>query len=153
MASRQQENREVGFRNYMAKHFPEVDIFDVNLPLDEERRRYDGILEKFFTTHPEVHHCITFNSKAHIVGEFLLKTKRHDIQIMGYDIVHKNADCLRAGSISFLIAQHAYQQGFFSIDTLFRAIVLKKKVEQTNYMPIDLLTKENIDFYLRSWDL
>ena len=93
------------------------------------------------------------NSKAHIVGEFLLKTKRHDVQIMGYDIVHKNAECLRAGSISFLIAQHAYQQGFFSIDTLFRAIVLKKKVEQTNYMPIDLLTKENIDFYLRSWDL
>lgn len=153
MASRQQENREVGFRNYMAKHFPEVDILDVNLPLDEERKRYDGILEKYFTAHPEVHHCLAVNSKAHIVGEFLLKTKRHDVQIMGYDIVHKNAECLRAGSISFLIAQHAYQQGFFSIDTLFRAIVLKKKVEQTNYMPIDLLTKENIDFYLRSWDL
>ena len=151
MASRQQENREVGFRQYMDENFPNIKILEVNLPLDEERKRYDHILEKFFSEHPEVHHCVTFNSKAHIVGKFLLKTHRHNVQIMGYDVVHKNADCLREGSISFLIAQHAYQQGYFSIDSLFRAIVLKKKVEPVNYMPIDLLTKENIDFYHRAW--
>ena len=152
MASRQQENREVGFRHYMEENFPNVEIIEVNLPLDEERKRYDHILEKFFSEHPEIHHCITFNSKAHIVGKFLLKTHRKNVQIMGYDVVHKNAACLRAGSISSLIAQHAYQQGYFSVDSLFRAIVLKKKVEPVNYMPIDLLTKENIDFYHREWD-
>lgn len=151
VASRQQENREVGFRYYMEEHFPEVKILEVNLPLDEERKRYDGILDQFFNAHPEVHHCIALNSKAHIVGEFLLKTKRKGVKIMGYDMVHKNADCLRSGSISFLITQHAYQQGFFSVDSLFRAIVLKKKVEPINYMPIDLITEENIDFYHRSW--
>ena len=151
MASRQQENREVGFRHYMEENFPNIKILEVNLPLDEERKRYDHILEKFFSEHPEVHHCITFNSKAHIVGTFLLKTHRHNVQIMGYDVVHKNADCLREGSISFLIAQHAYQQGYFSVDSLFRAIVLKKKVEPVNYMPIDLLMRENIDFYHRAW--
>jgi sugar-binding transcriptional regulator, lacI family len=149
MASRQQANREVGFRNYMQENYPDIKILEVNLPLDEERKRYDHILEKFFSEHPEVHHCITFNSKAHIVGKFLLKTRRKNVQIMGYDVVHKNADCLRDGSISFLIAQHAYQQGYFSVDSLFRALVLKKKVEPVNYMPIDLLTRENIDFYHR----
>ena len=68
MASRQQANREVGFRNYMQENYPDIKILEVNLPLDEERKRYDHILEKFFSEHPEVHHCITFNSKAHIVG-------------------------------------------------------------------------------------
>ena len=72
-------------------------------------------------------------------------------RIKGDAMVHKNADCLRDGSISFLIAQHAYQQGYFSVDSLFRALVLKKKVEPVNYMPIDLLTRENIDFYHREW--
>ena len=81
-------------------------------------------------------------SKAHIVGDFLLKTNRRDVQIMGYDMVEKNARCLREGSISFLIAQHAY--------TLFQAIVLKKKVTPVNYMPIELLMKENVDFYRRT---
>jgi LacI family transcriptional regulator len=149
VASKQQENRETGFRHYMHDHFPEVTISEVNLSLDDKREQYDPILEEFFKEHPHVHHCITFNSKAHLVGDFLLRSNRRNIQIMGYDMVPKNAECVRQGSISFLIAQHAYMQGYACIETLFDAIVLKKVVEPVNYMPIELLTKENIDFYRR----
>ena len=69
---------------------------------------------------------------------------------MGYDMVAKNAECIKKGSISFLIAQHAYQQGYSCVDALFRTIVLKKKVQPVNYMPIELIMKENIDFYRRT---
>lgn len=150
VASKQQENRETGFRHYMHDHFPDVTITEVNLSLDTEREQYDDILEEFFTSHPLIHHCITFNSKAHLVGEFLLRSNRRNVQIMGYDMVPKNAECVRQGSISFLIAQHGFMQGYTCVDALFRAIVLKKKVEPINYMPIELLTKENIDFYRRN---
>lgn len=149
VASKQQENRETGFRHYMRDHFPEVKITEVNLPLNEEREQYDDILDTFFKEHPHVHHCITFNSKAHLVGEFLQKSNRRNVQIMGYDMVNKNAECVKQGSISFLIAQHAYMQGFSCIETLFEAIVLKKEVTPINYMPIEILTKENVDFYRR----
>lgn len=149
VASKQQENRETGFRHYMRDHFPHVKIEEVNLPLDETRNQYTHILENFFKAHPNIHHCITFNSKAHIVGEFLLRSNRRNVQIMGYDMVNKNAECVRQGSISFLIAQHAYMQGFLCIESLFEAIVLKKKVSPINYMPIEILTKENLDFYRR----
>ena len=150
VASKQQENRETGFRHYMHDHFPQVTIHEVNLSLDEKREKYEDILEQFFKAHPQVHHCITFNSKAHLVGEYLLRSNRRNIQIMGYDMVPKNAECVRQGSISFLIAQHAYMQGYACIETLFRAIVLKKEVDPVNYMPIELLTKENIDYYRRN---
>jgi LacI family transcriptional regulator len=150
VGSKQQANRETGFRHYMVDHFPDVKITEVDLPLDEERKEYDTILEKFFKDHPNVHHCITFNSKAHLVGEFLQRTNRRGIQIMGYDMVHKNEECIRQGSISFLIAQHAYQQGYASVDALFNAVVLKRAVNPVNYMPIEILTKENVDFYRRT---
>ena len=149
VGSKQQANRETGFRHYMVDHFPDIKITEVDLPLDEEKKDYDAILEKFFKDHPQVHHCITFNSKAHIVGEFLEKTNRRNVQIMGYDMVPKNEECIRHGSISFLIAQHAYQQGYASVDTLFNAIVMKRAVNPVNYMPIEILTKENVDFYRR----
>ena len=152
VASKQQENRETGFRHYMRDHFPEIAIVEVNLPLDGQRESYDEILEQFFSDHPQVHHCITFNSKAHLVGEFLLRSNRRDIQIMGYDMVPKNEECVRQGSISFLIAQHAYRQGYSCVVTLFDAIVLKKKVTPVNYMPIELLTRENVDFYRRTYN-
>ena len=150
VGSKQQANRETGFRHYMVDHFPDIKITEVDLPLDEERKEYDAILEEFFTTHPLVHHCITFNSKAHIVGEFLQKTNRRNIQIMGYDMVPKNEECIRQGSISFLIAQHAYRQGYASVDALFNAIVMKREVTPVNYMPIEILTRENVDFYRRT---
>ncbi|MFW5496405.1 LacI family DNA-binding transcriptional regulator [Prevotella sp. SGI.167] len=150
VVSKQQDNREVGFRHYMHDHFPQVEIKVLDLPLNGTRNEYVKMLERYFAEHPDTHHCITMTSKAHIVGDFLLKTNRRDVQIMGYDMVEKNAHCLREGSISFLIAQHAYMQGYYCVDTLFRAIVLKKKVTTVNYMPIELLMKENVDFYRRT---
>ena len=150
VGSKQQSNRETGFRHYMIDHFPHITITEVNLPLGESREHTDNILEDFFTSHPHVHHCITFNSKAHLVGEFLLRTNRRNVQIMGYDMVPRNAECVRQGSISFLIAQHAYMQGYSCVETLFKAIVLRQEVTPVNYMPIELLTKENIDFYRRT---
>jgi LacI family transcriptional regulator len=152
VGSKQQANRETGFRHYMVDHFPEIKITEVDLPLDEDLSKsdYDTILENFFKEHPLVHHCITFNSKAHLVGEFLERSNRRDIQIMGYDMVPKNVDCIHNGSISFLIAQHAYQQGYASVDALFNAIVMKRAVNPVNYMPIEILAKENVDFYRRT---
>jgi LacI family transcriptional regulator len=150
VASKQQENRETGFRHYMHDHFPDIKITEVDLSLDKDKEEYDSILEHFFTQHPHVHHCITFTSKAHLVGEFLLRSNRRNVQIMGYDMVEKNAECLKQGSISFLIAQHAFMQGYACVETLFEAIVLKKEVNPVNYMPIEILTKENVDFYRRT---
>ena len=120
------------------------------VPKDVIVTGYDDILQEFFDAHPDVHHCITMCSKAHLVGEFLLRTNRKNIQIMGYDMVGKNAECLRQGSISFLIAQHAFMQGYNCIDTLFKAIILKQEVSPVNYMPIELLSRENVEFYRRT---
>ena len=146
-ASRQQRYREVGFRQYMEKYFPDVKIAVVDLPLTEERSKYDDILDAFFDSHNNVRQCITMCSKAHLVGDYLLRKNRKGIQIMGYDMVGKNAACLRKGSISFLIAQHAFMQGYKSVDSLFRAVVLRQDIAPVNYMPIELLSKENVDFY------
>lgn len=150
VTSKQQVNREVGFRHYMHDHFPNIKITEFCIPFKGTRSEYDSMIKEFFEKHPDIHHCITLNSKAHIIGEYLLRNNMRDIQIMGYDMVAKNAECLRQGSISFIIAQHGYQQGYSCVDTLFKAIVLRKKVQPVNYMPIELLTKENVDFYRRT---
>ena len=91
VSSRQQSNREIGLRNYLNENHPEVDIVELDIPIEEDRSRYDELMEKFFLANPDIKHCITLSSKAHIVGDFLLRTNRKDVQIMGYDIVEKNA--------------------------------------------------------------
>lgn len=150
LTTKQQANREVGFRHYMLDHFPNIKIVELNLPIAGDKRIYNAELDKFFKENPDIHHCITLNSRAHIVGEYLLANNLRDKQVMGYDMVPKNRECLRRSSISFIIAQHGYQQGFSCVDALFKAVVLKQQIEPVNYMPIELLTKENCDFYRRT---
>ncbi|MDO4196661.1 MAG: LacI family DNA-binding transcriptional regulator [Prevotellaceae bacterium] len=150
LTTKQQANREVGFRHYMRDHFPHIEIVELDLPTDGQKRRFTDQLNTFFEEFPDIHHCITLNSKAHIIGEYLLQNNLRDKQVMGYDMVPKNVECLRQGSISFIIAQHGYQQGFACIDALFKAVVLKMQIEPVNYMPIELITKENCEFYRRT---
>ena len=150
VTSKQQANREVGFRHYMGEHFPAVKIVELDVPYEASKRETEKLIDAFFEQHKGIHNGIAFNSKAHIVGDYLLRRNKREVQIMGYDMVPKNEFCLRQGSISFLIAQHSFMQGYNSVDALFRAVVLKKKVEPVNYMPIELLTRENVDFYRRT---
>ena len=68
---------------------------------------------------------------------------------MGYDLLKRNEECLKGGTISFLIAQQPTLQGFNGIKTLCDHLILKKEINRINFMPIDLLTRENIEFYYK----
>ena len=62
VVSKQQDNREVGFRHYMHDHFPQVEIKVLDLPLNGTRNEYAKMLERYFAEHPDTHHCITMTS-------------------------------------------------------------------------------------------
>ncbi len=146
VGSNQQERREIGFHEYMRKHHPACRIRELDL-----HAKRDGedtqMLDDFFRNHPAVKNGITFNSKAYIIGEYLQKCRKTDFNLMGYDLLQRNVECLKQGSISFLIAQRPTLQGFNGIKALCDHLILKKEITRKNFMPIDLLTKENIEYY------
>lgn len=148
VGSNQQENREIGFREYMREHHPECRILELDL---EARRPEDDrkMLDRFFAAHPGVSNGITFTSKAFTIGEYLLACRKTGFNLIGYDLLERNVECLKQGSVAFLIAQQPEVQGFNGIKTLCDHLIFKKEVKQINYMPIDLLSAENIDFYLK----
>lgn len=147
LGSNQQRYREKGFREYIGNNCPEMKLHELNLyvkkPEDNEK-----LMNEFFSAHPEVNCGITFNSKAYIIGEYMQRINRKGFKMMGYDLLRRNVKCLKAGSIDFIIAQQPTGQGQSSIESLFEHLILKKEVKPYNYMPITLISKENIDFYL-----
>lgn len=151
LSSRQQENRERGFMKFMQEHNPDIEICQLDIPRDTPQEEFDRQMGAFLNEHPDIHNCITMNSRAHVVADYLYRNNLKQIQIMGYDMVAKNADYMRKGVVSFLICQHAYMQGYFSMEALFRYIVLKKEIRQVSYMPIELISRENVDYYRRSY--
>ena len=148
VASKQQDNREVGFRQYMAEHNPKIEIVDVNLYVyDKEGMR--EIMRDFFTKNPEIRHALCFNSSIHIIADFLrTEMPQHPhVTMLGYDAVDANVQCIKNGSADFLIAQHPQSQGLDCFRSMFNSCVLKMNIKRDHYMAIELLTKENIDFY------
>lgn len=146
IGSNQQERREVGFKRYMQAYYPQCKILELDLQVKNEADDM-LMLNKFFQEHPGIKNGITFNSKAYIVGEYLQKEKLDDFTLIGYDLLQRNVACLKEGGIKFLIAQHPRLQGYNAIQSLCEYLILKKSVNPINYMPIDLLTKDNIAYY------
>lgn len=146
VGSNQQERREIGFREYMSKSHADCQIWELDLHAKKDSEDTQ-MLDDFFKAHPNVKSGITFNSKAYIIGEYLLKKQRTDFKLIGYDLLERNVRCLKEGSVFFLIAQQPELQGFDGIKALCEHLIFKKEVQQENLMPIDLLTKENIEFY------
>lgn len=146
VGSNQQENREKGFRQYMQEHHPACRILE--LDLHAERNDEDTLmLDAFFHAHPDIRNGITFNSKVYIVGEYLQNRSISNFNLIGYDLLERNVACLKQESVYFLIAQQPELQGFNGIKALCDHLIFKKEVNCINYMPIDLLTVETIDYY------
>ena len=148
VASRQQMDREVGFRKYMEEHNPNIEIMDVNLYVYDKQGMRE-IMRDFFTENPDIRHALCFNSSIHIIADFLrTEMPRHPhVTLLGYDAVDANVECIKNGSADFLIAQHPQSQGLDCFRSMFNTCVLKMNLPRDHYMAIELLTKENVGFY------
>lgn len=67
--------------------------------------------------------------------------------VIGHDLLKENVDCLKKNLVQFLICQRPEEQGYKAVDKLFRSIVQKRRVEKKEYTSIDIVTKENVDYY------
>lgn len=144
--SAQVSKREEGFRAYLAEHRHMGRLFPVHIHADKPENN-KKLLDSFFMQHDTVSNGIIFNSKVHVICDYFSVRKKNDFRLIGYDILKENVRYLNEGRITHLIAQRPEVQGYNSIRALFRFLVLKEKAEPVNYMPIDILIKENIKYY------
>ena len=87
------------------------------------------------------------NSKVFHIAAWLQQTNQTNYILIGYDLVKQNLEFLRGGVIDFLLSQQPYNQGYKSVMALFNILVTKKNIVKYQYLPIDIISKENIDFY------
>lgn len=142
----QMQRRLEGFTTYLSEHYSQLPIYDV--VLDKENETYNQqVLDDLFNRHPKVALGAAFNSRVHIVGRYLERSGRQLRSILGYDLLPKNVSCLKRGTVEYLIGQRPGLQGYYGILALCDHMVFKQPVPPLKYMPIDLLMKENIDYY------
>lgn len=145
--STQVQMRESGFRAYLSDKQYMGRIHQIHIHAGDDERNKQ-IIDDFLKEHPEVKMGIIFNSKAHLLGDYLADyPSDKSFKIVGYDAIDANIHYLKSGRITHLIAQRPEVQGVNCIKAIFRHLVLKEKNELINHMPIDILMKENIQYY------
>ena len=143
--------RKEGFRSF----FTEEDrkdryrFVDVSVPPDAFAK-VDEYFANVFARDPDIRGAVVFNSRVFHLSRFLEKTGRKNVRVVGYDLIPENIEALRHGTISYLIAQRPEEQGYQAIQALYAHLANAREMEQTQYMPIDLLNRDNIEFYLDS---
>ena len=83
------------------------------------------------------------NSRAYIVAKFLEQNNIKGVRIIGYDLLKENIEYLNKGIIDFLINQRPEEQGYMGISHLYKKLVLQETAEKTNYIPLEIILKEN----------
>lgn len=141
--------KEQGLRNYFLKNgldhqYPIIKVELKRTDALDFVRRLDEILES--TT--DLRHIFVTTSKAHDIAAYLEQRNIQHIKIIGYDLLPINIHYLNNGMISFLINQNPKGQGYWGIYHLVNHLVFKKQVPALKYLPLDIVTVENLCYFM-----
>jgi LacI family transcriptional regulator len=87
------------------------------------------------------------NSKVYFTGRLIEKYGLHYLKVIGHDLLKENIEYLKKDIVHFLICQRPEEQGYSAINKLFRHVIQKRETTNENYTSIDIIIKENVDFY------
>lgn len=104
-------------------------------------------LTKFYIKNPNIKGVFVTNSMGHMVSNFHLLCDL-DIKIIGFDLVKENIKHLKNGGIDYIISQSPIQQGIRAVQDLFELFIYKKEPVKSQYVPLDIIIKENVDYYI-----
>lgn len=142
------ESRYAGFRQYLEEHAPHTELIHLYIhPYDREYNR--TVLRSFFVAHPDVRHIITFNSRVHLIAEYLKQEGRESSTVLiGFDHLPRNVGALENGTVKFLITQHTENILSLCAQTVINHLIYHvPPVQRDTFLPMDILTRYNADFY------
>ncbi|MDR2449411.1 MAG: LacI family DNA-binding transcriptional regulator [Prevotellaceae bacterium] len=142
--------REKGFMHYVDEHQLQQNyqIVRVDLYSNNTAKNLNKLWEVVAGNIPIAGAAI-FSSKVYRLVDYLNQLKLHDIKIIGYDELPQNVTALKAGRVSYLIAQRPEMQGYLVVKDLVKHLVYKQPTHRTNYVPVDILTREIVDEYIQ----
>ena len=144
-------DKERGFRDY----FKEVEDKNIKVLSEnfEQYRNRDALkkwLMLIMADHRDLAGVFVTNSRAYLLLEALERKYLENLVIVGFDLVMPNIKNLKSNRINFLINQNPLLQGYLGVINLVNHLILRQEVAQIQYLPLDIVVRENCDYYTRS---
>ncbi|MBJ6367437.1 substrate-binding domain-containing protein [Snuella sedimenti] len=118
-----------------------ANIIDLN---NTEQLKKD--LKLILEENPSINGVYVPSSRISVFANCLNNITSKELALIGFDNTEQNIKCLNEDKVSFLISQQPFIQGHKSITLMTNYLIEKKTPEQKIYSPIEILTKENVNF-------
>lgn len=142
--------KEKGFRQYFQQRKGaafEIITFNLYNPSEVTLQEQLGELLK----QPALKGVFVSTSKGtYLIAAFLEQSRQTHLKLIGYDMLQENVRYLQKGVIDFLINQNPKRQAFLGINYLVSHLILKKPAPSCELLPLEIISPENINSYLRS---
>lgn len=138
--------RKKGFMDYLTSHGANERVQKIPFSVEdpESNERY---LAHFLANHGEKPGIVVMNSRGNFIANHLHEKGVRNAKLVCMDLTTPNVEALKKGRIDFLIGQEPEYQGFYAMKTLLEYLIFKKPVKTENYVQLDIVTKETVDYY------
>lgn len=141
-------NRTKGFLSYFnAKAKNKGGKFEISIKdpvMPEVIHEMDGILMR----NRNIGTIFVSGSKSYLIACYLEQRKLNNINLIGYDLLDSNVSYLKSGITKLLIGQRPVEQTYLAIKKLFEYLAFKKMPDRYEYLPVDIISSENVDFFI-----
>jgi LacI family transcriptional regulator len=142
-------NRALGFLSYFDKSGSnQGKKINISIP-DPSNKTIYAEMDKQFTKNPEIGSIFITGSKSYLIARYLEKRKIRSVNLIGYDLLDENVKFLKTGVTKFLLGQRPEEQTYKGIKKLFDFLSMNKAPDKMEYLPVDIVTSENVDFFLK----
>ncbi|MEM6801281.1 MAG: LacI family DNA-binding transcriptional regulator [Bacteroidota bacterium] len=141
--------REQGFRHYFEKKakISQDKIYTINLPFDDQLD-LESIIPKLLEQ-KEAKGIFVTNARSFRLLDLLAEYNDPALYLVGFDLNEQNLAYLEAGKIQFLINQKPEYQGYAAVKGLYKFLTAQDDSELDIHIPIDIIVKENAEFYMK----
>jgi LacI family transcriptional regulator len=119
----------------------------VNIP-EPSSDHVESVIDKAFLENPGIGSIFITGSRSYLIALYLENKGLKSINLIGYDLLDSNVKFLKSGTTRFLIGQRPEEQTYKGIKKLFEYLSMHKIPDKIEYLPVDIVTSENVDFFL-----
>jgi LacI family transcriptional regulator len=142
--------KEKGFREYFeGKKNLGFDIQTVNL-YDKAEAIAEAQIKTLLSNDNIKGIFVSTSKGTYQIASFLEKYNRTSIKLVGYDMLQENIRYMKKGVVDFLINQNPKRQAFLGINHLVGHLILKKDAPAQDLLPLEIISRENLESYLTS---
>ena len=141
--------KERGFREFLLeKNYSKVSSFQERILFSSNKEDLKNAVKKLLENHPNTKGLFVTTSRVHYLVDALISLNRSDIALVGFDLIKENVLAIEKYEELLLINQNPKLQAYTGLISIFEYLLSKKVVDRKKYLPLDVVTKENISPYI-----